>query len=240
MNTPLHPFRALSGLRRPPTAPSSLPLLFPRPSNPQHQQRRTIRSILKPPPRRTRYVRGPTALTPSATLARRAAATPQRTGLLARKKGMAALFDPDERAAGEGSGRGGGGHRLRACTVLQVDGCMVVGHKTRARDGYWAVQVGCEAGERGADPAAARTGGAVGARRGVGSAMRGVYARRGLPPRRIVAECRVRGPRGLLPLGTPLVPSWFVVGQVVDTRSRTKGKGFQGVSFSLFRFASGC
>jgi large subunit ribosomal protein L3 len=236
MNAPLHPLRALSALRRAPPAPP--PLHLPRPV--QHQQRRAIRSILKPPPRRTRHVRGPSALTPSVTLARRAAATPQRTGLLARKKGMAALFDAGETAARDGGGRGGGGHRLRACTVLQVDGCMVVGHKTRARDGYWAVQVGCEQGERAADAAAARAGGAVGARRGVGAAMRGVYARRGLPPRRVVAECRVRGPAGLLPLGTPLVPSWFAVGQVVDTRSRTKGKGFQGVSLRPFSLSDAC
>jgi large subunit ribosomal protein L3 len=196
---------ALSALR--PRVPCS-PLPPPSVQQHQQQQRRGIRSVLKPAPQGSRYVRGPTAITPSTSLRRKAAATPLRTGLIARKKGMASVFD-------------GATGTLRPATVLQVDGCQVVGHRTRARHGYWAVQVGSErAGPR------------------LGAAMLGVFAARRLPPKRVVAECRVRGPQALLPLGTLLKPSWFVVGQVVDTRSRTKGKGFQGVSLPRRGFAA--
>jgi large subunit ribosomal protein L3 len=61
-------------------------------------------------------------------------------------------------------------------------------------------------------------------------AMLGHFAAQKVPPKERCMEFKVRGSEGLLPLGTVVEPSWFRVGQLVDTRSKTKGKGFAGVS----------
>lgn len=115
------------------------------------------------------------------------------------------------------------GKRL-AATVLQLDRVQVVAHKTRERHGYFAVCLGT--GWR--HP------------RRVGRAMMGVFAGAktkdmhggevGLAPKAEVKEFRVRSAEGLLPVGTSIGPSWFKVGQWVDTRSNTRGMGFAGVS----------
>lgn len=64
---------------------------------------------------------------PAAALKRRGATTPLRTGVLATKKGMTAVYVGKERIP---------------CTVLQLDQVQVVANKTREGHGYWAVQVG--------------------------------------------------------------------------------------------------
>lgn len=64
---------------------------------------------------------------PAAALARKEATTPPRTGVLAIKKGMSAVFK---------------GKRRIPCTVLQMDRVQVVAGRTRDANGYWAVQVG--------------------------------------------------------------------------------------------------
>jgi large subunit ribosomal protein L3 len=129
--------------------------------------------------------------------------TPHRTGVLAEKKGMSAWFDPDT------------GARM-PCTVLQVDRCQVVGHKTVREHGYWGVQVG------------------FGGKKwwNVPKPELGVLAKRGIAPKQEIREFTVKGKEGLLPVGTLLEPSWFKVGQFVDCRSKTKGKGFAGVSIT--------
>ncbi|KAF2002649.1 translation protein [Amniculicola lignicola CBS 123094] len=71
----------------------------------------------------------PLQATSTAALDRKAHSTPLRTGVLALKRGMTALFDVES------------GKRM-ACTVLQMDRNEVVAHKTRDKNGYWAVQVG--------------------------------------------------------------------------------------------------
>jgi large subunit ribosomal protein L3 len=120
---------------------------------------------------------------------------------------MSALFDPVS------------GDRIPV-TVLQIDGCQVVGHKTFDVHGYWAVQVG------------------YGSRRpkNVKRPMLGVYAKLGIPPKATIMEFKVRGKEGLLPIGTILEPSWFKEGQLIDARSKTKGKGFAGVCLCLWTF----
>jgi len=133
-------------------------------------------------------------------LKRKEATTPFRTGVIARKKGMSSLLDPDT------------GERI-PCTVLQVDRCQVVGHKTFGIHGYWAVQVGF-----GWKHGSKAKGGEL-----------GHFVKIGLPLKEEIQEFRVRDSSGLLPLGTQLHPSWFKVGQLVNTQSKTKGKGFAGV-----------
>lgn len=64
---------------------------------------------------------------PAAALKRRERTTPFRTGVLATKKGMTAIFVGKERIP---------------CTVLQLDQVQVVANRTREKNGYWAVQIG--------------------------------------------------------------------------------------------------
>ncbi|KAF3907233.1 hypothetical protein ABW20_dc0103164 [Dactylellina cionopaga] len=123
---------------------------------------------------------------------------PFRTGVIARKKGMTAVFD----AKG-----------LRTpCTVLQIDRCQVMSVKTRQDHGYWAVQVG--AGER--HPG------------NVTKPMLGHFAVCGTSPKQVVKEFRIRDERGLMKPGTLLKANWFRKGQLVDIRAKCKGKGFAG------------
>ncbi|KAK1597746.1 50S ribosomal protein L3 [Colletotrichum navitas] len=64
---------------------------------------------------------------PAAALARRENTTPLRTGVLAIKKGMTAVYYGKKRVP---------------CTVLQLDQVQVIANKTRSKNGYWAVQIG--------------------------------------------------------------------------------------------------
>ncbi|KAI1438615.1 50S ribosomal protein L3 [Xylaria sp. CBS 124048] len=135
---------------------------------------------------------------PAAALERKAQSTPLRTGLLAVKKGMSAMFDLK-------------GTRT-PCTILQVDQCQVVATKTRAKNGYWAVQLG--SGAKTPDNTTAP--------------MLGYYEAKGIAPKRELVEFKVRGDEGLLPVGVQLMPDWFSVGQFVDVRSHSRGMGFAG------------
>ncbi|TDZ34763.1 54S ribosomal protein L9 [Colletotrichum spinosum] len=64
---------------------------------------------------------------PAAALERRKITTPLRSGVLAIKKGMSAVYYGKKRVP---------------CTVLQLDQVQVLQNKTREKNGYWAVVVG--------------------------------------------------------------------------------------------------
>ncbi|KAJ5323018.1 hypothetical protein N7541_006190 [Penicillium brevicompactum] len=161
-----------------------------------------IRSLT--PPKPSRYNAGPglpvLESTPEAALRRKANSLPLRSGAITTKKGMTAIFDPET------------GKRI-PCTVLQLDRVEVLSHKTVAKHGYWAVQVG--AGWK--HP------------RNVTKALLGHFSVNGLSPKRHIYEFRVKDEAGLLPVGESIEAGWFQEGQYVDTRSNTKGKGFAGV-----------
>lgn len=167
-------------------------------------QLRTIKSTNKPRPDRFAYnpTGEPLQSSTSAALARRAHSTPLRTGLLATKRGMTALFDPET------------GKRT-PCTVLQVDRNEVVAHKTREANGYWAVQIG--AGSK--------------RQENVTRPMLGHFAAAGVAPKRFVGEFKVAGKEGLgVRVGGAIGASWFVEGGWVDVRGVSRGMGFEGVS----------
>ncbi|KAL3422457.1 54S ribosomal protein L9, mitochondrial [Phlyctema vagabunda] len=136
---------------------------------------------------------------PAAALARKDFTLPLRTGALAIKKGMTAMYDPES------------GKRT-ACTVLQLDRAQVVHHKTRERNGYFAVAVG--SGWK--HPS------------NVTRPLLGHFAGAGVSPKRHLTEFRVKNEAGLLPVGTTIQADWFLEGQFVDTRSDSKGQGFAG------------
>ncbi|KAI9804028.1 MAG: 54S ribosomal protein L9, mitochondrial [Piccolia ochrophora] len=164
------------------------------------KETRGIKSIH--PPRPDRFNKGPglptlTAST-AASLERKAYTLPPRAGLLAIKKGMTALYAPD-------------GKRT-ACTVLQVDRVQVVSHKTRQKNGYFAVQVGSGSKKS----------------KNVTRPMLGHFAIQGVSPKRFMSEFRVKDESGLAEVGKVLGAGWFVEGQFVDARANCKGKGFAG------------
>ncbi|KAI9811444.1 MAG: 54S ribosomal protein L9, mitochondrial [Pycnora praestabilis] len=189
----------------PPKPPSHTFVLPPSfllpPSLLPHICRRSIQSTF--PPRPSRYARGPNLpiLTSStaAALTRKALTLPLRTGALAIKKGMTALYDPTT------------GKRT-PCTVLQLDRVQVISHKTRQRHGYYAVQVG--AGWK--HPS------------NVTRPLLGHYAAQGTSPKRWVSEFRVRDEGGLLGVGEMISAGWFREGQFVDVRAKCRGMGFAG------------
>ena len=97
-------------------------------------------------------------------------------------------------------------------TVLQIEGCRVVACKNLDRDGYTAVQLGV------GDIRALK----------VSKPMRGHFSKAEVTPRRKLAEFRV-SPDNQLEVGQEITADHFVVGQYVDARGVSIGKGFAGV-----------
>ena len=120
-----------------------------------------------------------------------------RSGVIAQKVGMTRIFTD----AGEHV----------PVTVLKVESCQVVAHRTLDKNGYVAVQLG--AGRR--KP------------KNVTRAERGHFAVAQVEPKRKMAEFRVPED-GLIPVGAEITADHFVVGQYVDVTGTTVGKGFAG------------
>jgi len=120
-----------------------------------------------------------------------------RSGVIAQKVGMTRLFTE----AGEHV----------PVTVLRLDNCQVVGHRTADKNGYVALQLG--AGTRKV--------------RNVGKAERGNFAIAKVEPKRKLAEFRVSAD-GVIPIGAEITADHFVVGQFVDVTGTSIGKGFAG------------
>ncbi len=96
-------------------------------------------------------------------------------------------------------------------TILCLSGCRVVGHMTEERNGYTALQLGA------GDIKVAN----------LTRAERGIFAAAKVLPAREVVEFRVPN-KHLLPIGSVITADHFVVGQYVDVRGTTVGKGFAG------------
>ena len=120
-----------------------------------------------------------------------------RSGLIAQKLGMTRVFTD----AGEHV----------PVTVLKVDQCQVVGHRTVEAQGYVALQLG--AGSR--KP------------KNVTRAERGHFAKVEVEPKRKLVEFRV-SEDALIPVGAELTAAHFVAGQRVDVTGTSIGKGFAG------------
>ena len=193
-----------------PCSTRSLPaLVAPKATpSPSYTTARGIKSTFPPKPNRFTHHPHKPALnsTSTAALARKAHSTPLRTGLLANKKGMTAMYDTET------------GKRT-ACTVLQLDRNQVIAHKRRDKNGYWAVQIG--AGQK--EP------------KNVTKPMLGHFAGAGVAPKRWLSEFKVLDERGLsgAPVGAMVGAGWFRVGQWVDVKAVSRGMGFAGVSGPL-------
>ena len=102
------------------------------------------------------------------------------------------------------------GHRIPV-TLIHMEGCQVVSHKTEERDGYTALQLGW--GE--AKPSR------------VSAPMRGHFAKNDVTPKKKLVEFRVPE-ANFLPIGAVLTAAHFVSGQCVDVCGTSIGKGFAG------------
>ncbi|MBV9219076.1 MAG: 50S ribosomal protein L3 [Methylobacteriaceae bacterium] len=120
-----------------------------------------------------------------------------RTGLIAKKLGMTRVF------TGEGT--------HVPVTVLRVDNCQVVAHRTQESDGYTALQLGVGAAKV----------------KNVTKPNRGHFAKAKVEPKAKVAEFRV-SEDALVPVGAEITAAHFVAGQYVDVTGTSIGKGFAG------------
>lgn len=120
-----------------------------------------------------------------------------RSGVIAQKLGMSRLFTED-------------GQHIPV-TVLKLDNCQVVAHKTADKDGYTALQVGA---------------GAI-RLKNVNKAERGHFAKANVEPKRKLAEFRVT-PENLIEIGAEITAEHFVAGQYVDATGTSIGKGYAG------------
>jgi large subunit ribosomal protein L3 len=122
------------------------------------------------------------------------------TGIIGRKIGMTQVF------AADGTAIPG--------TVIKAGPCVVVQSKTKATEGYEAVQIGLVE-ER---PARLR------------KPLAGHYQKAGVPPTRVRREVKLAaGGEGLKAGDQVLVNGVFSDGERVDVIGISRGKGFQGV-----------
>jgi large subunit ribosomal protein L3 len=120
-----------------------------------------------------------------------------RSGVLAQKIGMTRLFTET-------------GEHVPV-TVLRLGNCQVVGHRTKEKNGYVALQLG--AGLRKVQSTT--------------KAARGHFAVAKVEPKRKLAEFRV-DEDAVIPIGAEITADHFVVGQYVDVTGTSTGKGWAG------------
>ncbi|MEZ5839055.1 MAG: 50S ribosomal protein L3 [Hyphomicrobiales bacterium] len=120
-----------------------------------------------------------------------------RSGVIAQKLGMTRIFTDE-------------GEHVPV-TVLKVDGCQVVAHRTAEKNGYTALQLGIGKAKV----------------KNVSRAERGRFAVAQVEPKRKMVEFRV-SPENMIDVGAELTADHFIVGQFVDVTGTSVGKGFAG------------
>lgn len=121
-----------------------------------------------------------------------------RTGVIAKKVGMTRLFQDDGRHV--------------PVTVLALEDCQVVSHRTVDRDGYTALQLGAGTAKQ----------------KNIAKPQREHFAKAQVPLKHRVVEFRLENDEGLLPVGATISAEHFIAGQKVDITGVTQGKGFAG------------
>jgi large subunit ribosomal protein L3 len=121
----------------------------------------------------------------------------KRSGIIAKKLGMSSLFTEQGRAL--------------PVTLLQVDNCQVVGHKTLDKDGYSAVVLGAKNAKANK----------------VSKSMRTVFAKNKIEPKSHLKEFRITED-SFVDVGSDMKAEHFTVGQFVDIAGTSIGKGFAG------------
>ena len=120
-------------------------------------------------------------------------------GIIGRKVGMTQVYAKDGRAI--------------PVTVLEAGPCVVVQRKSKAKDGYSAVQLGLVEGRK---------------VKRVNRPMKGHFDKAGLPPCKVLREFRVED-GDEVKVGDKVSVELFAPGDSVIVTGVSKGKGFQGV-----------
>ena len=120
-----------------------------------------------------------------------------RTGIIAQKIGMTSVFNDK-------------GERI-SLTLVKVDGCQVVGHKTLAKHGYNALVIGVK------DKKISR----------VTKPMKHVFANAKVSPKTKLKEFRI-SEENFVDVAASIEVDHFTAGQFVDITATTIGKGFAG------------
>lgn len=120
-----------------------------------------------------------------------------RSGVIAQKLGMTRIFTES-------------GEHVPV-TVLKIDHCKVVAHRTDEKNGYTALQLGA---------GLARV-------KNVSRAERGHFAVAKVEPARKLVEFRVT-PDNMIDVGAEITADHFVEGQYVDVTGTSIGRGFAG------------
>lgn len=128
-----------------------------------------------------------------------------RSGVIAQKLGMSRIYNE----AGEHV----------PVTVLKLDDCQVVAHRTEDANGYSAMQLGAGLAKV----------------KNTTKAMRGHFAVAQVEPKRKIVEFRVPAD-DMIPVGATITADHFVAGQFVDVTGTSIGKGFAG-SMKRWNFA---
>jgi large subunit ribosomal protein L3 len=120
-----------------------------------------------------------------------------RSGVIAQKIGMSRVYND----AGEHV----------PVTVLRLDDCQVVAHRTQDSNGYTALQLGAGLAKV----------------KNTTNAQRGHFAVANVEPKRKIVEFRVPEAE-MIPVGATITADHFVPGQFVDVTGTSIGKGFAG------------
>ncbi|HFB55232.1 MAG TPA: 50S ribosomal protein L3, partial [Hellea balneolensis] len=120
-----------------------------------------------------------------------------RSGVILQKMGMTRIFTD-------------GGENIPV-TVLKLNNCQVVSHKTKEKNGYVALQLGAGKAKV----------------KNVTRAMRGHFAVAKVEPKRRLAEFTV-SEDNMIDVGAELTADHFIEGQFVDVCGTSIGKGFAG------------
>jgi large subunit ribosomal protein L3 len=119
-----------------------------------------------------------------------------RSGVIAKKMGMTRIFTD-------------GGEHVPV-TVLLLDDCQVVAHRTAERDGYLALQLGAGLAKV----------------KNTTKAQRGHFAVAKVEPKHEIVEFRV-GEKEIVPVGARFSADHFMAGQFVDVTGTSHGQGFR-------------
>jgi large subunit ribosomal protein L3 len=120
-----------------------------------------------------------------------------RSGVIAQKLGMTRIFTDE-------------GEHIPV-TVLKLDKCQVVAHRTQEKNGYTALQLGAGMAKV----------------KNVTRGERGHFAVAHVEPKRRVVEFRVSADN-MIDVGAEITADHFVEGQFVDVSGTSIGKGFAG------------
>lgn len=120
------------------------------------------------------------------------------SGLLGKKLGMTSIFDEAGRNV--------------PCTVIEAGPCVVTQVRTKAIDGYEAIQIAFDDAGRHSN-----------------KAQEGHFKKAGAEPKKIVAEFTRFEAGHTKKFGDIITVDIFIEGEYIDVIGKSKGKGFQGV-----------